>query len=203
MQKNNSAVLKSIFSPSYWKAANSEKGKVTVLAVTAVLISLQIVLSSFFIPVGENLRIYFSFITTAVASLIGGPIIGLCYGFVVDNLGFIIHPLGTYFPGYTISAMAAAFVYGLFFYRQKITIVRIFLAKFTCNLFINVFLGSVWSAMLMGKGYYYYFAKSIVKNLFMLPIEVIILAAVFQFVLPVLNTKGMIENGGQNKIKLW
>ncbi|MCO7108847.1 hypothetical protein NIA69_06215 [Gemmiger formicilis] len=36
----------------------------------------------------------------------------------------------------------------------------------------NVLLGSVWKAMLYGKGYLYYFTSGLVKNTTMLPIEV-------------------------------
>lgn len=203
MQKNNSLVEDSIFSYSYWKMAMNEKNKTNILAITAFMIALQIAMSSFFIPVGENLRIYFSFVTTAVSCLIGGPVLALCYGFIADNIGFILHPLGAYFPGYTITAMSGAFLYAIFFYHKRITITRIFLCKLTVNLFVNVLMGSLWSAMLMGKGYYYYFAKSIVKNTLMLPIEVILLVSVFQLVLPILYEKGIITNGIHKKIRLF
>ena len=41
-------------------------------------------------------------------------------GFVCGGLGdliqFVIKPTGAYFPGWTISAALAGFIYGLFFY---------------------------------------------------------------------------------------
>ena len=36
----------------------------------------------------------------------------------------------------------------------------------------NVLLGSVWKAMLYGKGYLYYLSTGMVKNTIMIPIEV-------------------------------
>lgn len=200
MQKNNSIVEHSIFSDSYWKMAVNEKNKINILTITAFMIALQIAMSSFFIPVGENLKIYFSFVTTAVSCLIGGPVLGLCYGFIADNLGFILHPLGGYFPGYTISAMSGAFLYGIFFYHKKITVTRIFLCKLSINFFVNVLMGSLWSAMIAGKAYYYYFGKSVIKNTLMLPIEVILLVSIFQLILPILQEKGIILNGTYKKI---
>lgn len=203
MQKISDRIEDSIFSHSYWRMAVNEKNKTNILAITAFMIALQIAMSSFFIPVGENLRIYFSFVTTAVSCLIGGPVLALCYGFIADNLGFVLHPLGAYFPGYTLTAMSGAFLYAIFFYHKRITVTRIFLCKLTVNLFVNVLMGSLWSAMIMGKAYYYYLAKSIVKNTLMLPIEVILLVSVFQLILPILQEKGIITNGTQKRIRLF
>ncbi|NCB34255.1 MAG: hypothetical protein EOM64_10360 [Erysipelotrichia bacterium] len=61
------------------------------------------------------------------------------------------------------------------------------------NYLINVLLGSCWSAMLYSKGYYYYFAKSLVKNTILLPFEVAALYALFKLLMPYLRKKKLIE----------
>lgn len=185
MQKQRNTLYASPFCAGYWKSAASELKKGKVLTIAALFIAIEIVISSFFIPVGENLRIYFSFFVKALGALIYGPVIGLISGFVSDILGYFLHPSGAYFPGYTLTSMLGLFIYALFFYRARITVLRIFLCKTVINFGLNVALGSVWSSILFGKGYLYFLVKSLIKNALLLPLEVIVLVLFFQLMLPV------------------
>lgn len=191
--------IPSFLTKDFWYYAVHPQNKLLLLSVTSLLIALSIAISSFFIPVGENLRIYFSFIPTSIACFLGGPIMALCYGFCTDILGFIIHPTGAFFPGYLLSSMLGALIYSLFFFRQRITILKIFLCKLSINVFINICLGSLWSSILFGKGYYYYLMKSIIKNFWMLPLEVVILFLFFKALLPMLF-KMKLTNNSQKQI---
>jgi ECF transporter S component (folate family) len=202
MPNQNKSFIPSIFTKEYWQHAVNPKKKLLLLTVTALLMALNIAISSFFIPVGENLRVYFSFIPTSIACMVGGPITAICYGFGVDILGVMIHPTGAFFPGYTLSSMLGALIYSLFFFRQRITVVKIFLCKLSLNVFINILLGSLWSYIQFGKGYYYYLAKSTIKNLIMLPIEVLLLIILFQALFPTLKRMGIIETQ-QTKISFF
>ena len=191
MQKKQSVTLLSPFSAAYWRESVKALKNVRVLALMALLIAVSIVISGFYVPVAQNLRVYFTFIATSVAGWIGGPLTALVYGFVSDILGFVIHPSGGFFPGYTLSSMLGALLYALFFFRAKISIPRIFLCKLSVNLLVNILLGSVWSAVLYSKGYYYYFVNSIVKNLLLLPLETVIMAVIIGAMLPVAVKAGM------------
>lgn len=191
MQKNQPAALLSPFSAAYWREAARTLKNVRVLALLAVLTAASIVIGGFFIPVAQNLRIHFTFIVNSLAGWIGGPVAALVYGFVADILGFIIHPTGGFFPGYTLSGMLGALLYALFFYRAKISIPRIFLCKLSVNVLVNILLGSLWSAMLYSKGYYYYLANSIVKNLVLLPLETIVMAVIIGAMLPIAVKAGL------------
>ncbi len=175
------------FTKEYWQTAVREGKQLRMLAVAALLVALRIVISSFFIPIGENQRIYFSFFVNALGSLIYGPVVSLGTGFVSDILGYIIHPTGEFFPGYTLTTMMGAFTYAVFFYRARITVLRITLCKICVNLLVNVGLGALWSTILYGKGYLYYLTKSLIKNIGMLPVEVIVLVLFFQMMLPVVS----------------
>ncbi len=175
-----------IFSPGYWRSAAKQYTVLHVIAVVGVLIALDIAISTLFIPVGDNLRIKFDFLSRAVIGMVGGPFLALSSGMIADLLGYVLHPVGAFFPGYTLSAMLGALVYALFFYRSKINIIRIVLAKLTVNLFVNVLLGSVWSVIVGKYGYLYYFTSSVIKNAIMLPIECIMLYLLFTALIPVL-----------------
>ena len=172
------------------------------LAVCAMFIALRVVLSSVFIPVGENLRIYFTFFLASLGASVYGPLMALAEGFLSDIIGYILFPSGAFFPGYTLSAMLGSFLYALFFYRQEITVVRVFLCKLTVNVLINICLGSLWSAMLYGKGYLYYLAKSVVKNLLLLPLETTVMVVIFRTMRPLLIRLRLIPKSTKTKIPL-
>ncbi len=180
----------SLFKQSYWKSAISNTKNIRMLSLCALLIALQIAIASFYIPVAENLRIYGTFFIVSLYSAIAGPIMALSCAFIADTLGFILHPQGAYFFGYTVSAMLGSLIYALFLYRQKITLFKLFLSKLLVNIFINAVLGSLWTSMLFSKGFYFYFSLSITKNLILLPLEVVLLYFVFKTINPYLYKKG-------------
>ena len=93
--------------------------------------------------------------------------------------------------------MLGSVTYALFFYRQRLSVLRIFLCRLVVNLVINVLIGSIWSAMLMGKGYYYYLTKSIVKNLLLLPAETAVMYVVFRTMTPLLERMKLVVPQGK------
>lgn len=178
------------FSKSYWISAATELRSLRRLTLAALVAAITIVISGLFIPVGENLRIYFTFLVSSVGCAVYGPLMGLLGGAATDTLSFIIFGGGAYFPGYLLSEMLGCLIYGLFLYRKRITIARLAVMKLLINVFVNIFLGSVWSAMLYSKGFYYYLGKSVIKNLVLLPVEVAAMAALFRLLLPRLSKMG-------------
>lgn len=181
----------------YWKTAAGSFKSVRMLAVCAMFIALRIAIGAVFIPVGENLRVYFTYAVTALGASIYGPLMALAEGFISDILGYFIAPSGGFFPGYTLSAMLGSVTYALFFYRQRLSVLRIFLCRLTVNLLINVLIGSIWSAMLMGKAYYYYLTKSILKNLLLLPAETVVMYVVFRTMTPLLERMKLVQPQGK------
>ena len=164
------------------------------LALMALFIAMRTALSSLYIPVGENLRILVTFIPAALEASIIGPVPALVSGALADIIGYMLFPSGAFFPGYTVSAMAGSFIYALFFYERNISVLRIALAKLIVNAFVNVGLGSLWSAIQFSKGYIYYMAKSVVKNSILLPIEIIILILMFNLLLPVMKKRKLVPS---------
>ncbi len=184
-------------------AAVGELKNLRSLIVAALMVAIAVVISSFFIPIGDNtLRIYFTFIPMSMIGAVCGPIIGLIAGFASDMIGFMLHQTGAFFFGYTLSSMIGTMIYGLFLYRKPITVLRLLLMKLTVNVFVNVGLGSLWNSLIYGKAFIYYMTKSIIKNLAMLPVEVLILSVLFAALSPMLARYGYIsvENGHGLKI---
>jgi Protein of unknown function (DUF1393). len=182
----------SIYSTGFWASAAAEFHNLKSLVFAGLTIALGTVLCSIYIPVGVNLRITFVFLVLVFGSMLFGPVVGLATGLTYDLISFLLFPSGVFFPGYTLSTMLEFFIYGLFLYRSQISVLRIFLMKLIVDFAIHVGLGSLWSKILFGKGYYYYFAKSIIKNTIMLPIEVIMIVILLQIFLPVLVRESLI-----------
>lgn len=181
-----------IYSTGFWTAAAAEFHNLKSLVFAGLTIALSTVLGSIYIPVGLNLRITFVFLVLVFGSMLFGPVVGLATGLAYDLISFLLFPSGIFFPGYTLSTMLEFFIYGLFLYRCQISVLRIFLMKLIVDFAIHVGFGSLWSKILFGRGYYYYFAKSIIKNAIMLPIEVIMIVVMLQIFLPVLVRENLV-----------
>ncbi len=193
MSKNTQSqtLYRTPFSAAYWKSAAKEVKSIRMLTVAALFIALRFVISSFYIPVADNVRVYFTFLINSLGAMIYGPVMALVTGFVGDILGCIIRPTGPFFFGYVLTAMAGSFFYALAFYRTRISIVRIITAKLAVNSIVNVLMGSLWSAMLYHKGYYYYLVKSIIKNVTMLPVEILLMILFFRVMMPITAQLGL------------
>lgn len=193
----------SLLSLPYWITAAQEIKKMRVLTFSAMIIALGLIVNLFSIPVGLNLHISLTFLVLACGSLVFGPIVGLYIGLIYDFLGYVMYPSGVFFPGYTLSTMLEFFIYGIFLYRKRITVFGVLTAKAIVNFGIHVILGSLWSSMLYGKGYYYFFAKSLTKNIIMLPVEVILLIILLRILMPALSSMRLIPKEQCSRIKIF
>ena len=182
-----------MFSKNSWKSSANKLKDVHYLALIALMVALKIIIGFVRIPVAENLRITLTYIVVALEAILVGPVCGLVSAFVTDNLSFMLFPDGAYFPGYTITAMLGSLIYAMLLYQKQISVVRIVLAKILNNYIVNVLLGSLWSSMLYGKAYLVYFSTSLIKNTILLPIEVILLIIVLNFILPILMKKNLVK----------
>ncbi len=182
-----------MFTKEYWMSSVSKLKSTKYLTIMALTIALRCVIGNLYIPVSENLHLSVTFLIVAVEAIIVGPVAGMVCGAVADIVGFMLVPAGTFFPGYTLTAMAGDLTYALFLYRQKITLPRIIGAKLVTNYIVNVLMGSLWSSILYSKGYYYYFTKSLVKNTLYLPFQIVMLVVVLKAVMPILRKRRLVE----------
>ena len=166
MAQFSKALFSHPFSRAYWKEASAEMRHVRILAIAALCMALKMAIASFRIPVADNLYVYFTYLITAVQCAVCGPVVGVLCGGIGDLIEFAIHPNGPFFPGYTLSSMAGAY-------------------------------------MLYSKGYLYYFAKSLVKNTIMLPIEIVLLVLFLRMLIPYLEGNNWIVPQGKKKLPWW
>lgn len=185
----------SVRSPLYWRGAAGEVKKLRTLAVSAIFLALSSAVASVFIPLPNNLRVYFTYGPKALCAAVIGPVSGLIFGLTGDLLGFVLHPTGGFFPGYTLTSMMGMFLYSLGLYRKKITVCRLALTKLLVNLVCNAGLNVLWSAILYQKAWIVYFTASLTKNLALWPVETAVLVLVFRLVGPLMERQGFLLPG--------
>ena len=110
----------------------------------------------------------------------------LICGFCADIISFMLFPTGAFFFGYTLSAMLGAFIFGLFLWDTRITVVKLVFSRVMISGLINILLGSVWTTLLYSKGFWFYVTKSAIKNIALLPFEIFICIVLFRVLLPIL-----------------
>ena len=191
------------FSAAYWRAAAAELRDLRKLTFAALMIAVCVVLGYIpSVPLFGGAEITWGFLARSVCAMVGGPLLGLAFGFAEDILSFFLTGGGGYpfFPGYTLTTMLGMLIYALFLYRAKLSIRRIFLAKLLTNI-LNVTLGALWMAILMGKAWFVTASGSALKNLIMLPAQTVILVVLFTALLPVLRRMKLIPREMDGKIR--
>lgn len=143
---DNINTYRTCFHKSYWQSALRELKKLKNLVMISALICLMLLAKLVTLPSGfADLGLSFSYIFLGIGSLLYGPVAGMLMGFLVDNFEFLLFPSGyPYFIGYSISSMLSGLIYGLLFYKTKLSFMKIFTARFLINILINACLGTVW-----------------------------------------------------------
>lgn len=152
-----------------------ELQKVRTVAVCGMMGALAVVLKSVAtIEIGQYIRIGFSNLPNIIVDFLFGPVTGAVFAGIMDIVKYIIRPSGAFFPGFTISAVVGAFIYGSFLYKKKPTMIRVLLADLCVKGFVNIGLNTLWLTMLYSRGFMAILPARIVSNALMLPIDMMI-----------------------------
>jgi len=157
--------------------------KTVVMVYMSLFIAMNVLLTHV-VPVLkiDTIRISFGFVPVAFSSMLFGPVIGGLGAALADVIGMIIAPKGPYFPGLTLSALLTGVVYGLFLYKRPKTTFRIALAVSIVTVFIDIILNTYWLTFILGQGYFAMLPARIIKNLIMLPVQVVIIKILWNYV---------------------
>lgn len=202
---DNEFIFKTPFHRKYWSYASKELSTVKKLCGIAVSFALMFICKLVVIPSGfANLGIGITYLIFSIIAMIYGPICGITVGFLSDVLGyFVFQSSEVFFFGYTINAMLSGFMYGLCFYKTKITFAKCLYARLFVNLFVNVLLGSIWWSMLYDLNFEgmmtYLLFISLPKNLIYLIPQSLILFLILKAVARPLSACGILdEKIGEN-----
>ena len=145
------------------------------LAAAAMLLAATIVLGFFLrLQLTESLRIGFDYIAKELTGMFFGPVVGCVVGGLSDIISFMIKPTGPYFPGFTICAMLAGIIYGIILYKKPLSLKRIIVANSLVTVFVNLLLNTYWVSMLYGNAFIALLPARLIKQIIMLPIEIIV-----------------------------
>ena len=158
--------------------------KPQVLTLLAIMIALQVVTRLLTINVAAWLRISFTFLPIAAASMLLGPVHGALVGGLGDVVSFFVIPTGgSYFPGFTITNVVIGLIYGLFLHRKykdfSFASKAVWLRLLVCELIITVvcylLLNTYWLSILQGKAFIALFPVRLAKNVAQLPVNALLL----------------------------
>ena len=197
-------IFKTPFSRAYWSCAVRDFKKTRTLAFAALMVAACVALSYLeSMPVVNNIKITWGFLARALCALVCGPVMGIVFGAVEDTVSFMFHPTGAYNPFYMFTTIVGVVTYALCLYRCKVTVWRIFLAKFLTNV-QNVFLGGLGTYLFYSsKGYWAIVTASAVKNAVMLPIQTVALIVLFAALLPILHRMGFLPDQATEGLRFW
>ena len=191
------------FSRAYWRDAAAELKDVRMLVFAALIIALRVALKTLVkIPLGPNLNITPAFLANALGAMIYGPVVGAIGAFVSDTLDALLSGY-TYFPLYALLEMASSVIFAMFFYRQKITPARVILSRFIICVFVNILLQTpidlLYYKLVLGKTAVLFTLPRIFKNLFMFPLESVVLTIALSAVQPI-TSRMHLTYGGSEKL---
>ncbi len=190
------------FSPRYWREAKGELSSLRQLIFAAMMVAMTRALSLIpSIPIAHT-KLSFGFLARALCALVCGPVLGLVFGFAEDILGFILQPSGDFFFGYTLSTMLGVLVYALLLYRSRVTVLRLVIANLLVNVLVNALIGSVWTVMMRGGGYWGWCSVSLIKNLITILPKTALMYVLYQLLLPILQRLHLIPRQVEGAIPL-
>lgn len=149
------------------------KLRVVDIVVLGIFMSLLLVLSRF--TVGVWLwRLSFGFVVTAIASALYGPLWSSLVAGMADIIGTLISGYA-YFPGFTVSAVLGAMIYGYFFYDKKVTVKRVVIAQLLIMVVVNTILNTYWLTILYKTPFLAALPIRIIKEVLTTPFQMAII----------------------------
>lgn len=206
--EDNQNIFTSIFHKNYWVGSLDCFKSVKKMCIVSVLFGCMVLCKFLPIPSGfGGLGISFTYLFFAAIGLIYGPVCGLFIGFCSDMIGYCINPGGVFFLGYTLDAMLSGFIYGICFYKKRITFMNCLIARTFVNLFINVGLGSLWWKILYQLDWDAYLTymslTSLPKNILYLLPQSILLFIFFKAISKPLVAFNLIDSKVSESIRLF
>jgi len=158
-----------------------KKNKLIVLS--GLFIALNIVLTRLVAPINlQFIRVTFGFIADAFAGIILGPVLGGATAAISDIIGyFIFTSNGPFFPGFTLSAFAGAFIYGLVLRKNPGSLFRILVSVLLVTVVVDLVMNTAWLSILYKKAWTVYFTARLVKSLIFMPIQVVIIKLLWKY----------------------
>ena len=150
--------------------------KINKIIISALLLASAIVINRFLSINTSILSIGFTFVPLMLTAIILGPKYSIIVAGLADLIGALLFPFGTFFIGYTISALLTGAVYGFLMYNKdsfkvnKKFIIKTIIAILIVCVVINGALNTIWLLMTSSKATIAILPPRIIKQLIMIPV---------------------------------
>ncbi len=169
-----------------------KKTKKIVLA--GIFIAMVVILSRFLSIKLPGYKIGFSYIPVYLSAILLGPIYTAVVSGLADIIGSTLFPFGSYFVGYTISAVIKGIIYGYVLHKiykeelsNKEIIIRLIIASVLTQLLVNGVLNTFWIAITQDKAFFVIAGARFIKELIMVPVQVITMFPIIKALKPAIN----------------
>ncbi|MDR2655077.1 MAG: folate family ECF transporter S component [Oscillospiraceae bacterium] len=144
------------------------------LTVMAILLAMRAILSQFDIYVSASFRaLSFAELPGALAAILYGPWAGLAFALLGDFFGYIVKPVGPYFPLFAVGEMLANFIYACFLYKREIKTLNVIFARLLIFATVSMGVNFISLSLLYGQTAGVFFTQArFVSNAIQLPIHV-------------------------------
>lgn len=181
-------LYKTPFSRAYWRDAVAELKDTKMLVFAALMIAIRVALKLVAIPLAPNLKINTAFLANALGAMVFGPVVAAAAAVVSDLLGVLITG-DVYFLPMVLLEISGSVIFALFLYRARVTPTRVILSRFSICLLVNLImqppLMMLYYKFMMGGASYVLTIPQIIKNLYMFPIECVVLTVFLAFMQPI------------------
>ncbi|MBR5344733.1 MAG: ECF transporter S component [Clostridia bacterium] len=187
------------FSKAYWQDAVKEFKSVRTLVLAALIVAMRVVSKFLVIRFGTVEWPIVGIIVNAFGSMCYGPVVAAIVGFLSDTLGFLTStsPGEFYFPPAAIPEILAAVVFALFLYRTRVNVWRLLLSRFVICFVVNVLISTpitMWYYAIKGTPYLWLNVPRFIKNIVTFPIDAVILAFFFRYLIPPIRQLGYVKS---------
>ena len=120
-----------------------------------------------------------------IAAILYGPLARGLVGALSDFIGAVLFPIGTYFPGFTLTSFLMGMIFGLFLYKKQgwlQGLAAVGINQFILGLFLNTF----WISVLYGSPYVPLLATRVFQSILLTVVQLICI----QLMVPILNRYG-------------
>lgn len=158
----------------------TKNSQIQSIVYGGIFMALTILFTYVFAIQTTFIRIDFAFIPIGLYAIRFGATKTIIMSALADIIGSNLFMPGLYFPGFTISAILSAFIYGKFLYRQEINLKRIFIMNSMIFLLVDCLLNNIWLTMMYKDAAYSFYLMRLVKSLIILPIKTLILYNIYK-----------------------
>lgn len=168
--------------------------KTKKIVLAGIFVAMIVILSRFLSLKLPGFKIGFSYIPVYLSAIILGPVYTSIVSVLADLIGSILFPFGSYFIGYTISALIKGIIYGVVLHKiykeelsNKEIIIRLAVAALLTQVLVNGVLNTLWIAITQDKAFFVIAGARFIKEIIMVPIHIVTMFALIKAIKPAIN----------------